>query len=223
MAAPFVAPEGYADPPIPARPPLSAPPGPTPAPKKRSCAVCRKRKVRCDKQSPCSNCRLADIPCIVPSAERRPRWARRLQRASNDAAAPVPRHDGDSIGDAMDRLHHLENLVKEMAAKLKETPGATQHQRTGILESDDTERSRLSSGAQHSVNKTTSTNVDDSPNESSMPGFQDASLTHNADSGFWSSINNEVCRILRLSNSHSLITAPDRGSEAGSPRPPDRQ
>ena len=56
------------------------------APKLRSCVVCRSRKVRCDKQSPCSNCRRAGIACVVPSGDRPPKWARRLERVTNNAA-----------------------------------------------------------------------------------------------------------------------------------------
>ncbi|KAH6976630.1 hypothetical protein EDB80DRAFT_739926 [Ilyonectria destructans] len=54
--------------------------------KLRSCVVCRSRKVRCDKLSPYSNCRRANIPCVVPSNDRPPRWARRLERVANNAA-----------------------------------------------------------------------------------------------------------------------------------------
>lgn len=50
------------------------------AAKQRSCITCRRRKVRCDKLTPCSNCRRADIPCVLPSTERPPRWARRLKQ-----------------------------------------------------------------------------------------------------------------------------------------------
>ncbi|CAK7267073.1 hypothetical protein SEPCBS119000_002352 [Sporothrix epigloea] len=49
-------------------------------PKRRSCVTCRQRRVRCDKLSPCSNCCRADIPCLLPSTERPPRWARRLKQ-----------------------------------------------------------------------------------------------------------------------------------------------
>ncbi|KAK1837621.1 fungal specific transcription factor domain-containing protein, partial [Colletotrichum chrysophilum] len=38
-----------------------------PALNPRSCVTCRRRKVRCDKQMPCSNCRRAVIQCIFPA------------------------------------------------------------------------------------------------------------------------------------------------------------
>lgn len=77
--------------------------------KPRSCVVCRRRKVRCDKTSPCSNCRRANIPCLVPSstADRPPRWARRLELADNDDDKP-----------AIERLAALEALVRDLKAQL---------------------------------------------------------------------------------------------------------
>ena len=43
----------------------------------RSCITCRKRKVRCDKRQPCSNCNKAAIECIFPSPGRAPRRSRK--------------------------------------------------------------------------------------------------------------------------------------------------
>ncbi|KAJ6032233.1 hypothetical protein N7540_002965 [Penicillium herquei] len=82
-------------------------------PKPRSCVICRSRKVRCDKLSPCSNCRRANIACIYPSGDRPPRWARRLERVER----PV-------TGEVMDRLHHLEGLVKELTEQLEQAYAA---------------------------------------------------------------------------------------------------
>ncbi|KAJ6112029.1 hypothetical protein N7523_008090 [Penicillium sp. IBT 18751x] len=78
--------------------------------KPRSCAVCRTRKVRCDKQSPCSNCRRANIACIVPSKDHPPRWARRLERPAT--------------GEVMERLRDLENLVKDLSGQLEQANAA---------------------------------------------------------------------------------------------------
>lgn len=82
----------------------------SPAQKPRSCVTCRRRKVRCDKSSPCSNCRRANIACVVPStADRPPRWARRLDHD----------HDHDHEPQAMERLRTLEGLVKDLSAQLE--------------------------------------------------------------------------------------------------------
>ncbi|CAD6573380.1 MAG: hypothetical protein ASARMPRED_006024 [Alectoria sarmentosa] len=43
----------------------------------RSCTTCRKRKVKCDKRHPCSNCTRAGIECIFPGPGRAPRRSRK--------------------------------------------------------------------------------------------------------------------------------------------------
>lgn len=43
----------------------------------RSCTTCRKRKVKCDKRHPCSNCNRAVIECIFPGPGRAPRRSRK--------------------------------------------------------------------------------------------------------------------------------------------------
>lgn len=43
----------------------------------RSCVTCRKRKVRCDKKQPCSNCARASIECIFPRPGRAPRRSKK--------------------------------------------------------------------------------------------------------------------------------------------------
>ena len=74
-----------------------------PAPKQRSCVTCRQRKVRCDKLSPCTNCRRADIPCVLPSTERPPRWARRLkqQQQQQQQQAQQPVQPGLGVGSSL--------------------------------------------------------------------------------------------------------------------------
>ena len=43
----------------------------------RSCVTCRKRKVKCDKRHPCSNCNRAAIECVFPGPGRAPRRSRK--------------------------------------------------------------------------------------------------------------------------------------------------
>ena len=53
--------------------------GTTPGPRlnPRSCVTCRKRKVRCDKIEPCTNCQKAGIECVFPSPGRAPRRSKK--------------------------------------------------------------------------------------------------------------------------------------------------
>ncbi|KAF4444796.1 hypothetical protein F53441_11054 [Fusarium austroafricanum] len=77
----------------------------------RSCVTCRKRRVRCDKTMPCSNCRRAQSDCMYPAPGRAPR--------QNRAALPP----GSAVGqsereiDLMERLRKLEGLVYEMSGQ----------------------------------------------------------------------------------------------------------
>jgi hypothetical protein len=63
----------------------------------RSCVTCRRRKVKCDKKHPCSNCAKARIQCIFPSPGRAPR---------------KPKKPADA--DLADRLRRLEGLFESL-------------------------------------------------------------------------------------------------------------
>jgi hypothetical protein len=152
-------------------------------PKLRSCVVCRSRKVRCDKQSPCSNCRRANIACVFPSADRPPRWARRLisnQQATQDA--PIADH-------IMERIHSLESLVKELRGQLEQanstggpsggtSPGSSSQGPDPGHRPED-----ASSMPEGSVQKQFGRLV-----------LQDSSQSRYVSSGFWSRVTDEVCR-----------------------------
>lgn len=122
-----------ASPPKPSPPPRSSASASASGPKLRSCVVCRRRKVRCDKANPCSNCRRGNIACVFPSSDRPPRWARRLERLTQDAAqspqdgAPAAATKQSDIAQAphvMERLRSLESLVKELSSQLEHANAA---------------------------------------------------------------------------------------------------
>jgi hypothetical protein len=75
--------------------------GPTPNP--RSCITCRRRKVKCDKKQPCSNCVRAKINCIFPGPGRAPRKSRKPPDA-----------------ELLDRLRRLEGVVSSLNAQVEE-------------------------------------------------------------------------------------------------------
>ncbi|KAK7749967.1 hypothetical protein SLS62_008076 [Diatrype stigma] len=111
------------------------------APRPRSCVTCRARKVRCDKASPCANCRRAGVDCVIPPPDNRPpRWARRLERVAHSARAAETAGNmetappntttttttnadlaaGGGVAQAMERLRSLESLVKELSGQLEQ-------------------------------------------------------------------------------------------------------
>lgn len=74
----------------------------------RSCVTCRKRKVKCDKLHPCSNCNRAHIECVFPAPGRAPRKIRKV---------------GDGRDkELLERLRRLEGVVKGLGV---DVPGGS--------------------------------------------------------------------------------------------------
>ncbi|KAE9574851.1 Bikaverin cluster transcription factor bik5 [Colletotrichum fructicola] len=88
-----------------------------PALNPRSCVTCRRRKVRCDKQMPCSNCRRAVIQCIFPAPGRAPRRPR-----PKDPNAP-PKNSTEREVELMKRLRKLEGIVEELSGQIEVESG----------------------------------------------------------------------------------------------------
>ncbi|KAL2192627.1 fungal-specific transcription factor domain-containing protein [Corynascus similis CBS 632.67] len=80
----------------------------------RSCVTCRRRKVRCDKHMPCSNCRRAQIPCIFPAPGRAPRRPR-----PKDPNAPTKQPSSERELELMKRLRKLEGIVEELSGQIE--------------------------------------------------------------------------------------------------------
>jgi len=83
----------------------------------RSCVVCRKRKVRCDKHMPCGNCRKANIQCVFPAPGRAPRRPR-----PKDPNAP-PKQASDREVELMKRLRKLEGIVEDLSGQIEVETG----------------------------------------------------------------------------------------------------
>ncbi|KAJ5746503.1 hypothetical protein N7520_011685 [Penicillium odoratum] len=83
-------------------PPVSAtaPRPPTESASSRSCVTCRRRKVRCNKRSPCSNCVKANIDCVFPPPGRAPRRSKRPPDA-----------------ELLSRLRRLEGVIQHLSEK----------------------------------------------------------------------------------------------------------
>lgn len=174
----------------------SAPP---PAPKLRSCVVCRNRKVRCDKQSPCSNCRRANVACVFASTDRPPRWARRLERLTKNAAtsnAPAPQHADPAVDKVMDRLRNLENLVKELSGQLEQAHAAASSAGDGSSGPNSPGSSTQNRDAEHQRDLSPATDTSSLHNQFGRLVLQDASRSRYVSSGFWSRVNDEVSRLV---------------------------
>lgn len=80
---------------------------PEPQLNRRSCAKCHRRKFRCNKRQPCSNCVKAGLECVFPAPGRAPRSPRR-----------------ESDGMLLGRLRHLEGIVESVGGCIS-VKGAT--------------------------------------------------------------------------------------------------
>ncbi|KAH8813099.1 fungal-specific transcription factor domain-containing protein [Xylogone sp. PMI_703] len=76
----------------------------------RSCVTCRRRKVKCDKQVPCSNCAKAQTTCIFPAPGRAPRRPR-----IGGPAKPVSEREAELLK----RLRRLEGVVQELSGQVE--------------------------------------------------------------------------------------------------------
>lgn len=87
----------------------------------RSCVTCRRRKVKCDKQVPCSNCTKAQIQCVFPAPGRAPRRPRQGKAVSERET------------ELLKRLRRLEGVVEELSGQVeleavKQSPGSDHSQ-----------------------------------------------------------------------------------------------
>ncbi|KAM0245660.1 hypothetical protein ACHAQJ_010500 [Trichoderma viride] len=90
-----------------------------------SCVTCRRRKVKCDRRDPCSNCIKNQIECHFPATGRLPR-----RRDSATWKSPTEKQ-----AELLDRLRRLEALVTELAAQVEDGPEKIQSILPGSLSS----------------------------------------------------------------------------------------
>lgn len=189
----------------------------SPATKPRSCATCRSRKVKCDRLSPCTNCQRADIECVVPQADRVPRWARRLHHVTPlpgvvPQQQPLPQHlpqsshtsTSTSISSTspspqvLERLRSLQSLVRELNVQLQQAHAANSSSGR-VLTHDGTD---FTSPAQSSIlAQPLSRQQRDTSAGQSAPraddqlrrlATRDAHMSRYISSNFWSRIRDEV-------------------------------
>jgi hypothetical protein len=138
------------------------------APNPRSCVTCRRRKVKCDKRHPCSNCARAKIECIFPRPGRAPRKSRKPPE-----------------GELMDRLKRLEGVVQSLNAQVEE-----HEQEAANRERQGSSDERLNGSESPSV-------AEDNSVEGLESRFGrlvvDRGRSRYINNSFWASLNNEVC------------------------------
>lgn len=76
-------------------------------PQLRTCTVCRQRKVKCDRNQPCSNCVRSGCECVYPTGRGR--------------APKRPRRVVDT--QLVDKLARLETIIQRLASENGSNPG----------------------------------------------------------------------------------------------------
>lgn len=162
--------------------PILSPGTKTPLLNPRSCVTCRRRKVRCDKQMPCSNCRRALIPCVYPAPGRAPRQPRQ-----KDPNAP-PKNSSQREAELIKRLRKLEGIVEELSGQIDVDDKVDDSSLPAEAVSVDTEA--------NSVNGAASTYSGSQEVNARMGRMLLNEREHGArryiSSGFWSKMNDEV-------------------------------
>ena len=138
----------------------------------RSCVTCRKRKVRCDKQQPCSNCVRARIPCQFPAPGRAPRR---------------PRKPPD--GELLARLRKLEGVVKSLGAtpddeNILPSPLATEN---GTVHRPDSASPLVENGVEN-ANRLRNASLDNNFGRLVL----DEGKSRYVNNSFWANLSNEV-------------------------------
>lgn len=90
-----------------------------------SCVLCRRRKVKCDRRNPCSNCTRNRVECHFPVTGRLPR-----RRDPTIWKSPTEKQ-----AELLNRLRRLESLVTELAAQVEDGPDKVQSILPGLLPS----------------------------------------------------------------------------------------
>lgn len=165
--------------------------------KLRSCVVCRSRKVRCDKQLPCSNCRRANIACVFPGplGDRPPRWAHRLDRGTINVEASRPAASQEhpaALADVMNRLRDLETIVQDFRGQLDQEHSMAQSSAGDLAQAEEVEHATpdwVSKPGSHGSPTSITGSLHQRPGR--LVG-QDNNRNRYVTSGFWSVVNDEV-------------------------------
>jgi hypothetical protein len=147
--------------------------------------TCRTRRVRCDKRSPCSNCRRAGIACVVPSTEGPPRWARNLEKRPG-AASTTPQAITPHITKVKQRLQNLAGLVKQFEREIEEANASVDAPISGTVTDTGGEQRASSSGFQ------TAAHADSVLSQS---GKFCGTSSHYVTSTFWTKIDQELAAL----------------------------
>lgn len=183
--------------------PITATDGSGPILNPRSCVTCRRRKVRCDKQMPCSNCRRALTPCVFPAPGRAPRQPR-----PKDPNAPPKASTSQREVELTKRLRKLEGIVEELSGQIEVESGGKGASSAGSPNSQAVNTAAKRASAAGGMGRGASASI--SPREGDTPSDHTSDKrdvsnalgrlvlndhkgnTRYVTNGFWARLNDEV-------------------------------
>lgn len=131
-----------------------------------SCTNCRKRKVKCNKTSPCSACERSGLPCVFPNRARLPRGRTGGSKTTNV--------------ELLRRLNKLEELLEKANQDGKPGPAKTSSAPASHAKTRDTVVRPEVSPINTSVGSPTS------------PTVADEAFNRYISSNFWKNLTHEV-------------------------------
>jgi hypothetical protein len=169
-----------------------------PASQRPSCDVCYRRKIRCDRQSPCSNCARAGIRCSVPV-----RQPPRRVRYERSAGPERTEWEVEVLG----RIQGLESVIQQMSGHVARdaTEEARHNAREGMIQHDSYPHQPASSLTRVANTRPLGMTYERSNRESStsseIPGVEPELTNLVVDEGrsryisdrFWAYLITEVC------------------------------
>lgn len=90
-----------------------------------SCVTCRRRKVRCDRRAPCSNCAAGSIECHYPPSNRAPR------RSHDHAAALKRAEEKHRSVELLERIRRLEGILETLNVQVPLEPSGKERSSSG--------------------------------------------------------------------------------------------
>ena len=154
--------------------------------------TCRRRKVRCNKQSPCSNCIKSGVECVFPLSRQASRKSRR-----------------PADEEVLSRLRHLEDVIEHLRGKNAEagsTPSLSSAQAAPLSTTSSTAATEASAATtckpaepQKAVDRVCAF-ADSDPKKASSQKFEnefgrlviDESRSRYVSNLLWASLGNEV-------------------------------
>lgn len=131
-----------------------------------SCTNCRKRKVKCNKATPCSACERSSLQCVFPNRARLPRGRTGGAKATNV--------------ELLRRLNKLEELLEKGNLDRKDKPARTSGASPDVKEPE--------------AARKPSASPSQTPGERAMSSSSsDDVLNRYMGTHFWKSLTNEVC------------------------------